>query len=33
VLTTLSGALQVARVHDETPYYTIVGQLRLELLV
>ena len=33
VLTTLAGALQVARVHDETPYHTIVGQLRLELLV
>ena len=32
VLTTLAGALQVARVHDETPYHTIVGQLRLELL-
>ncbi|MBD2721958.1 TetR/AcrR family transcriptional regulator [Hymenobacter armeniacus] len=32
VLTTLAGALQVARVHDETPYHTIVSQLRLELL-
>lgn len=32
VLTTLAGALQVARVHDETPYKIIVGQLRLELL-
>ena len=32
VLTTLAGALQVARVHNETPYYSIVGQLRLELL-
>ena len=32
VLTTLAGALQVARVHDETPYHSIVGQLRLELL-
>jgi AcrR family transcriptional regulator len=32
VLTTLAGALQVARVHDETPYQTIVAQLRLELL-
>jgi AcrR family transcriptional regulator len=32
VLTTLAGALQVARVHDETPYHTIVGQLRLELV-
>ncbi|OGX85766.1 hypothetical protein BEN47_14310 [Hymenobacter lapidarius] len=31
VLTTLSGALQVARVHDETPFQVIVGQLRLEL--
>jgi TetR/AcrR family transcriptional repressor of nem operon len=33
VLTTLAGALQVARVHGETPYHTIVGQLRLELTV
>jgi len=33
VLTTLAGALQVARVHDETPFQIIVGQLRLELLV
>ncbi|SFQ50654.1 TetR/AcrR family transcriptional regulator [Hymenobacter arizonensis] len=33
VLTTLAGALQVARVHDETHFHTIVGQLRLELLV
>ena len=32
VLTTLAGALQVARVHDETPYQVIVGQLRLELI-
>ncbi|MET4073924.1 TetR/AcrR family transcriptional regulator [Hymenobacter sp. UYCo722] len=32
VLTTLAGALQVARVHDETPFRVIVGQLRLELL-
>ncbi|MBD2770040.1 TetR/AcrR family transcriptional regulator [Hymenobacter sp. BT664] len=32
VLTTLAGALQVARVHDETPFQLIVGQLRLELL-
>jgi TetR/AcrR family transcriptional repressor of nem operon len=32
VLTTLAGALQVARVHDETPYQTIVNQLRLELI-
>jgi hypothetical protein len=32
VLTTLAGALQVARVHDETPFQVIVGQLRLELL-
>ena len=32
VLTTLAGALQVARVHDETSYQIIVGQLRLELL-
>jgi len=31
VLTTLAGALQVARVHDETPFQAIVGQLRLEL--
>ena len=31
VLTTLAGALQVARVHDETPFKVIVGQLRLEL--
>lgn len=29
----LMGALQVARVHDETPYHTVVGQLRLELMV
>ena len=33
VLTTLAGALQVARVHDETSYQVIVGQLRLELIV
>ena len=32
VLTTLAGALQVARVHDEVPFQMIVGQLRLELL-
>lgn len=32
VLTTLAGALQVARVHDETPFQVIVGQLQLELL-
>lgn len=32
VLTTLAGALQVARVHDEIPFRVIVGQLRLELL-
>ncbi|GAA4049275.1 TetR/AcrR family transcriptional regulator [Hymenobacter glaciei] len=32
LLTTLAGALQVARVHDETPFQVIVGQLRLELL-
>ncbi|MFC6224592.1 TetR/AcrR family transcriptional regulator [Hymenobacter artigasi] len=32
VLITLAGALQVARVHDETPFQVIVGQLRLELL-
>ena len=32
VLTTLAGALQVARVHDETPFRAILGQLRLELL-
>ena len=32
VLTTLAGALQVARVHDEIPFQVIVGQLRLELL-
>ena len=32
VLTTLAGALQVARVHDETPFQVMVGQLRLELL-
>ena len=31
LLTTLTGALQVARVHDETPFQVIVGQLRLEL--
>lgn len=31
LLTTLAGALQVARVHDETPYQLIIGQLRLEL--
>lgn len=33
VLTSLAGALQAARVHDETPYRTVVAQLRLELLV
>ena len=33
VLTTLAGTLQVARVHDETSYQVIVGQLRLELIV
>ena len=32
VLTTLVGALQVARVHDEIPFQVIVGQLQLELL-
>ena len=32
VLTTLAGALQVARVHDETPFRAILAQLRLELL-
>ena len=32
VLTTLAGALQVARVHDEIPFQVIMGQLRLELL-
>jgi AcrR family transcriptional regulator len=32
VLTTLAGALQVARVHDETPFQVILAQLRLELL-
>ena len=32
VLTTLVGALQVARVHDEIPFQVIVGQVRLELL-
>ena len=32
VLTTLAGALQVARVHDESAYRVIVGQLHLELL-
>ncbi len=31
ILTTLAGALQVARVHDETPFRAIIGQLRLEL--
>jgi len=31
LLTTLAGALQSARVHDETPFQLIVGQLRLEL--
>ena len=32
VLTTLAGALQVARVHDETPFRAILAQLRLELM-
>lgn len=32
LLTTLAGALQVARVHDERQYHSIVEQLRLELL-
>ena len=32
VLTTLTGALQVARVHDETQFQLILQQLRLELL-
>ena len=32
VLTTLVGALQVARVHDETQFQLILQQLRLELL-
>lgn len=32
VLSTLTGALQAARVHDEMPFQVIVGQLRLELL-
>jgi TetR/AcrR family transcriptional repressor of nem operon len=32
VLTTLAGALQVARVHDETSFRVIMAQLRLELL-
>ena len=32
LLTTLAGALQMARVHDETPFQVIVGQIRLELL-
>jgi TetR/AcrR family transcriptional regulator, transcriptional repressor for nem operon len=32
VLTTLAGALRVARVHGETPFQVIVGQLRLELM-
>jgi TetR/AcrR family transcriptional regulator, transcriptional repressor for nem operon len=32
VLTTLAGALQVARVHDESQFYLIVNQLRSELL-
>ncbi len=31
VLTVLAGALQVARVHDDSAYHVIVGQLRLEL--
>ncbi len=32
LLTTLAGALQVARVHDERHYHQIIEQLRLELL-
>ncbi|GAA4012626.1 TetR/AcrR family transcriptional regulator [Hymenobacter fastidiosus] len=32
VLTTLAGALQVARVHDEHQFYLIFDQLRSELL-
>ncbi|KAA9327634.1 TetR/AcrR family transcriptional regulator [Hymenobacter busanensis] len=32
VLTTLAGALQVARVHDEQQYQRIVAQVRAELL-
>ena len=32
LLTTLAGALQVARVHDETQFQLILGQLRDELL-
>ena len=32
VLTTLAGALQVARVHDEQHFYLIINQLRSELL-
>lgn len=32
VLTTLAGALQVARVHDEQHFYLIFDQLRSELL-
>ncbi|UOQ64704.1 TetR/AcrR family transcriptional regulator [Hymenobacter volaticus] len=32
VLTTLAGALQMARVHDERQFYLIFEQLRLELL-
>ncbi|WP_035564326.1 TetR/AcrR family transcriptional regulator [Hymenobacter sp. IS2118] len=32
LLSTLTGALQTARVHDEMPFQVILGQLRLELL-
>ncbi len=32
VLTTLAGALQVARVHDERHFYLVFEQLRSELL-
>lgn len=32
VLTTIAGALQVARVHDERQFHRIVEQVRLELL-
>ena len=32
VLTTLAGALQVARVHDEANFYLILEQVRTELL-
>ena len=33
VLSMMVGALQAARVHDETPFSVILGQLRLELIV